>query len=256
MKVFRTMMVLAFCVINVAANNLDLGKTAYTLIYFYSSTCIYCQAFDSDFENLVLLFNESVNLQIIKVKPNNQLSKSFNVNQYPTISLYELATQKIVKYRGNRDLPSLIDFLQEHTKESPNYNFAGKLTILNNENYHNYLEKRLVVFTADYLPEWNNYQLPTHFIHEIKDVNMGIVDLQDNVGEILANYQLSQFPVMVYFENDKNFKKGVVDVLDREKVIKFIDSISNPLDWIYDYTYTPVDYEDDSDYDYSSHDEL
>lgn len=250
----------------------DLSKTKYSLIYFYSDTCQYCKIFDSDFQAISSLYNKDDDddkndendqtLQIIKVNAvkNKRLSKLFSVNKYPTISLLEFESKKIIPYTKDRNLQNLIEFLQENTGQLPNYSkFDCNLIKLNNLNYEIHLNNSFIVFIANFLPDWQDYELPTHFIHKFDKVK--IVDLQDNVNEILSYYQFNQFPLVTYFKLKNNFKHQHVTELDEQVLQDFITNVNDPDNWVENYTYseleqTQSDYLDDEEDDYIHHIEL
>lgn len=192
-------------------------QAQYSLIYFYENHCQYCAHFNPTFELAsTLLNNVSIvgDIQLVRAngKVNQRLNLLFSVQHYPTLKLLDYKTMKITTYNEReRELDTIIDFLETNTnrKVYPNYdNLQSSITVLGSEVID--LSNSVVVFTMGFLPEWTNYKLPSHFYQELarrnKHIKFVLVDLgQFDVNSLVKEYQISNFPSMMYFSS-KGFK--------------------------------------------------
>lgn len=222
-----------------------LEKTTYSLIYFYSDSCKYCQIFNPIFENLCALYNnndsESTNFQILKTNAriNKKLSKLFAIRHYPTLKLLHYPSKEILEYEGKRDLHSLIDYIESKTTLKPNYeNFESE--VKNIDDLQELLQggrDKVVIFIMSYFADWQDYHYPAHYIQRIASSHDAIEfyvyhgdDLHNS--EILPQFSVSHFPSLVYIRNGKfkalnteppAYQKN--EKFDGNKIETFIESI-------------------------------
>ncbi|RLV96211.1 Protein disulfide-isomerase erp38 [Spathaspora sp. JA1] len=203
----------------------NLERSEFSLIYFYSDSCKYCVKFNPVFENLSVLFNNLTNsstFQILKTnaRKNKRLSELFKIQHYPTIKLLEYKTKQIFTYEGNRDLTTLLEYLEAKVNVQPNYdNYVSPIkSITNQAEFNEFVSKKnkknkLVIFTGGYIREWKDYEYPAHFYQQLaqsptfsKNNEFAIVDIEKlSDSEILSKYEVNTFPSMIYF-NGKNNK--------------------------------------------------
>ncbi|CAD1811598.1 Thioredoxin family protein [Candida parapsilosis] len=222
-----------------------LERATYSLIYFYSDSCKYCQLFNPVFENLCTLYNsdsETTKFQILKTnaRVNKKLGKLFTIQHYPTLKLLHYPSKQMLEYEGGRDLHSLIDYIDLKTTVKPNYdNFQSKVKYVND--LQDLLEggdkDKVVIFLMSHLVDWKDCHFPAHYIqriaHSHKDIDFYVYHGDDsNSSELLPQFGVSHFPSMVYIRNGK-FKSLNTEQLayqtnekfDGDKIVAFIESI-------------------------------
>ncbi|RCK58920.1 Protein disulfide-isomerase erp38 [Candida viswanathii] len=211
-----------------------LEQSEHSFIYFYSDSCKYCRKFDPTFENLSVLYNNNKNrskFQILKTnaRSNQRLSELFKVTKYPTLKLLDYKTKRIIDYEENRDLQSLIGYLDRALNIHPDF-----------ENFHSKVEytkalgddasERLVFFMAGYLPGWEDYKYPAHYTHQLAldygDIKVVVVNVEElNDYEVLSKYGVSRFPTVVYMKDGK--LKSYTSSENEMKVAKIREFIEN-----------------------------
>lgn len=85
-------------------------------VMFYAPWCGHCQRLGSTWEQLAELSNEADNnVKIAKVDctTDNALCTEHDVTGYPTLKFFKAGESKGTKFRGTRDLPSLLSFINE-----------------------------------------------------------------------------------------------------------------------------------------------
>ncbi|EGW35442.1 uncharacterized protein SPAPADRAFT_53704 [Spathaspora passalidarum NRRL Y-27907] len=233
-----------------------LERSEFSFIYFYSDTCKYCAKFNPVFDNLSVLFNNISKpdaFQVIKTnaRKNKRLSELFKVQHYPTLKLLEYKTKEIFTYDANRDLTTLIEFLEAKANVKPNYdNFVSPIkTITNSTEFDKFVQtknkkNKLVVFTGGYIPEWRDWEYPAHFYQETaqssyaRTTDFALVDIEKFTdSDIFARYEINTFPSMMYF----NVKNGqfqtyhttshqIKPKLDDKEIVSFITG-QDKLPW-------------------------
>ncbi|KAI5955340.1 hypothetical protein KGF54_001901 [Candida jiufengensis] len=224
-----------------------LEKSVFSLIYFYSDSCKFCQQFDPIFENLSVLYNHnsksSSRFQILKTnaRSNKKLSQLFKIQHYPSIKLLDYSTKKIESFEYNRELQTLITYIEHHVSIQPNFdNFESKLQKFND--LSTTLIKandQLIIFTTSFLSDWKDIQYPAHFIQNLAliyphlDITVIYSDeLEDS--SILQYFDVSNFPSAVYSRNgsfqtlntnSQNYMKN--NELNEAQLKKFIDTIND-----------------------------
>ncbi|XP_076239599.1 thioredoxin domain-containing protein pretaporter [Calliopsis andreniformis] len=85
-------------------------------IMFYAPWCGHCQRLEPTWEQLADLSNEEDNnIKIAKVDctTDSSLCSEHDVTGYPTLKFFKAGETKGIKFRGTRDLPSLLSFLND-----------------------------------------------------------------------------------------------------------------------------------------------
>lgn len=236
---------------NDSAIQLTLEKTTYSLIYFYSDSCQYCQLFNPVFENLCALYNtngteEATEFQILKTnaRVNNKLSMLFGIRHYPTLKLLHYPSKEILDYEEGRDLHSLIDYIESKTLLKPKYeNFQSEVkNIYDPKELLQGDRDKVVIFIMSYMAEWKDYHYPAHDIQRIayshQDIDFYVYHGDDlEHSELLPQFGISNFPSLVYiregkfksFNTDSAYQSNVN--FDGSKIENFIDSIDLDKSW-------------------------
>ncbi|XP_003700431.1 thioredoxin domain-containing protein pretaporter [Megachile rotundata] len=85
-------------------------------VMFYAPWCGHCQRLEPTWEQLAEISNEEDNnIRIAKVDctTDSSLCAEHDVTGYPTLKFFKVGETKGTKFRGTRDLPSLISFLND-----------------------------------------------------------------------------------------------------------------------------------------------
>lgn len=216
-----------------------LEQSEHSFIYFYSDSCKYCRKFDPTFENLSVLFNNNKDrskFQILKTnaRSNKRLSELFKISKYPTLKLLEYKTKRIIDYEDNRDLQSLIGYIDRTLNIHPSFeHFHTQVKYAENlEAIDNNPSEQLIFFMANYLPGWEDYKYPAHYIHQFaldyEGISIIVVDVEELSNyDILSKYRVSHFPTVVYIK-DGNFKSYSTKENEMKvtKIREFIENIN------------------------------
>jgi len=90
------------------------GKNA--MLEFYAPWCGHCQAFKSTYNDLGSRFaNTDIVIGAMDATTHNP-PKSYDVRGYPTL-VFKTASGTIMSYDGNRDVSSMAEYINEHTKK-------------------------------------------------------------------------------------------------------------------------------------------
>lgn len=87
------------------------------LVMFYAPWCGHCQRLEPIWEQLAKMsYNEDSNVKIAKVDctTDGSLCAEHDVTGYPTLKFFKAGEAKGIKFKGTRDLISLISFLTDH----------------------------------------------------------------------------------------------------------------------------------------------
>ncbi|KAG7666056.1 uncharacterized protein J8A68_000486 [[Candida] subhashii] len=232
-----------------------LEKADFSFIYFYSDNCQYCHKFNPTFENLSVLYNNLTNddnehkrFQVLKVdaRRNPRLRELFKINSFPTLKLLQYETKEIFTYEYGRDLNTLMEYFRQNVHVEPNNaNYKSKVSVFQNSTISDFIKNnkndRLIVFTMSYISDWEDYNYPVHFYQQLassnKDVEFAICDMElsTDVTDIIADYEISNYPSMIYFDKKGRFKLFhtnsqnhiVNDVLNLSHIEQFINNINN-----------------------------
>ncbi|KOX78633.1 Thioredoxin domain-containing protein 5 [Melipona quadrifasciata] len=84
-------------------------------IMFYAPWCGHCQRLEPTWEQLAKMSKMEDNIKIAKVDctTDSSLCTEHDVTGYPTLKFFKAGEIKGTKFRGTRDLPSLISFLSD-----------------------------------------------------------------------------------------------------------------------------------------------
>lgn len=87
------------------------------LVMFYAPWCGHCQRLEPIWEQIAKMsYNEDSNVKIAKVDctTDSSLCAEHDVTGYPTLKFFKAGEVKGIKFKGTRDLISLISFLTDH----------------------------------------------------------------------------------------------------------------------------------------------
>ncbi|XP_043489531.1 thioredoxin domain-containing protein 5 homolog [Polistes fuscatus] len=93
---------------------LDEIKKKNSFVMFYAPWCGHCQRLGPTWTQLAEMFNEEDrNIKIAKVDCtiDSTLCSEHDVTGYPTLKFFKAGESKGIKFRGTRDLPSLLTFI-------------------------------------------------------------------------------------------------------------------------------------------------
>lgn len=188
----------------------EIVSKPYSLLYFHTHDCQYCNAFDPDFEYIASLYNGNDNLQIAKINGREQtnLSKMFGVTSFPTVKLYDATTKKVISFTGERLIGALQDFLEENSDALPNKDkIRMNIDVVQTaEEIDNATGPVLVVFASKISDDWKKYYYPNHFYQRLArdfpDVKFKIVFFEEDRADLMQKYHVSNIPSLVYVDGD------------------------------------------------------
>ncbi|VDN81419.1 unnamed protein product [Brugia pahangi] len=95
-------------------------ETKDVLMEFYAPWCGLCKAFESKYKELAVKLKSESNLLLVKIDATaNDIPKNYDVSGFPTIYFAPAGKKKEpIKYKGNRDLDDLINFMKKHASIS------------------------------------------------------------------------------------------------------------------------------------------
>lgn len=211
----------------------------YSLLYFYSHDCKYCNAFDPDFEYVASLYGGNDNLQIVKVngREQRQLANTFGVKSFPSLRFYDTALKSVVSFNGQRLVAALQDFIEDNSDALPD---KEKLTmsidvVKTAEEVENANGPVLVAFASKMSDDWKKYYYPNHFYQqlarEFPHVRCKIVFFEHDPAELMQKYHVSNIPSLVYVDGDKikvyntfSTNQMVNFAIPEERLREFIES--------------------------------
>lgn len=196
----------------------EILNSPYTLLYFYTPDCKYCNNFNPDFVYLHDLYQHNNELTFAKVdaRDNGQLTDLFGVNSYPTIKLYDTFSKKVAHFQEKRTLENLERFITEFSSALPDRSNvqlqSHTLTSLAELDSLILQEERIVLaFVSKLSPGWLKYYYPSHFFQELAnndtETAFALVFADETGSDILQRYQVSNFPslMMISSEGIKTF---------------------------------------------------
>lgn len=194
-------------IIEVSSIN-EILESRYTLLYFYTPGCVYCNGFDPDFVYLNGIYDHNDDLTFAKINghKNNQLADLFGVTSFPTIKLYDAHQKKIAHFRETRTLSNLAQFIAEFSSAAPNDGTIDlPFEILSSVNQLDQLLPKqnnvLIAIVSKSSPEWRNYYYPSHFFLQVAqlhpNITFSVVFADETGGDILERYQVSNFPSLI-----------------------------------------------------------
>ncbi|ODV80615.1 uncharacterized protein CANTADRAFT_34556, partial [Suhomyces tanzawaensis NRRL Y-17324] len=208
-----------------------LERADYSLIFFYSETCQYCQIFNPTFDYVSVLFNTpdasswekplstKLPFQVLKTNGNSEsrLTQLFLVASFPTLKLLNYNTMEIISYNYNdRELATVMGFIADNVPQAvPNYdNFRSPVVDFSSTTAEGILAQpaTLIVFITSYLKDWKEYQYPTHFFQQLaagdkfSGVKFGVVDVSESTSDIVTSFRVSTYPSLMYVGENGSFK--------------------------------------------------
>ncbi|EJW78649.1 Pdia4 protein, partial [Wuchereria bancrofti] len=95
-------------------------ETKDVLMEFYAPWCGHCKAFESKYNELAVKLKSESNLLLVKIDATaNDIPKNYDVSGFPTIYFAPAGKKKEpIKYKGNRDLGDLTNFMKKHASAS------------------------------------------------------------------------------------------------------------------------------------------
>lgn len=112
------------------------NEAPFTLVYFYSSGCKFCQEFTPKFEKLAKsqpLLNLSLAFAKIDSPTYQNFTYSFKVYSYPTIALFTKGVSLPVFYRKERELQPITDFVLKTVRSFESAKVAEQVAKLTTE---------------------------------------------------------------------------------------------------------------------------
>lgn len=112
------------------------NEAPFTLVYFYSSGCKFCQEFTPKFEKLAKsppLLNLSLAFAKIDSPTYQNFTYAFKVYSYPTIALFTKGVALPVFYRKEREVQPITDFVLKNVRSFESEKVAEQLAKLTPE---------------------------------------------------------------------------------------------------------------------------
>lgn len=216
-------LIVQFAVLNAAVLDLNdqnrnqiISNSQYSLIYFFKDNCKACNQFKPTFEQLSQYYDNSASFQILQCDSgvNRNTKRVFQISSFPSVILYNPHSKKVLKFTETKNLINLINFINDNT-DAINDEIDSKVQNIEmiSENMVENLQNSLIVLTMSHLPEWEEYEFPSHeyqqLAYQYPNIKFHIifVDLVDNINEFLSHYKISNFPSVVYLDGKSNHHK-------------------------------------------------
>ncbi|XP_076619033.1 thioredoxin domain-containing protein pretaporter [Colletes latitarsis] len=191
-------------------------------IMFYAPWCGHCQRLEPTWEQLAEMTNKEDNIKIAKVDctTDNSLCSVHDVTGYPTLKFFKAGETEGTKFRGTRDLPSLISFLNDQAginigsadvAPSPPEAVNGLLELTENTfDKHVSTGYHFVKFYAPscghcqkLAPAWEEL---ANSLRNNNDVSISRVDCTQHRG-VCAQYAIKGYPTLLWIEDGKKVDK-------------------------------------------------
>lgn len=218
----------------------EIVESPYTLLYFYAPDCKFCNEFEPDFTYLEGLYEDNDDLRFAKVngRKQKQLIDLFGISLFPTLKIYDTNSKTIAHFQQRRTLENLEDFIARYTSATPNEGaFQSNIKILSSlsdlDDYTTDNNEVVIAFISRRSPEWLRHYYPNHFYQQLatqyKDTAFAMVFADEEGMEILAKYQVSNFPSLMAITRNSirtfnTFSTNVMsnNDLDEGKVKQFL----------------------------------
>eukprot|EP00604_Paraphysomonas_vestita_P002537 CAMPEP_0174818770 /NCGR_PEP_ID=MMETSP1107-20130205/1627_1 /TAXON_ID=36770 /ORGANISM="Paraphysomonas vestita, Strain GFlagA" /LENGTH=312 /DNA_ID=CAMNT_0016031107 /DNA_START=182 /DNA_END=1121 /DNA_ORIENTATION=+ len=116
-----------------------LDPTKTVLVEFYAPWCGHCKSLAPKYEQLAKVFagEKDVVIANVDATENGELATRFGISGYPTLKLFQGGSSEPIDYQGAREVPNLVEFVNEHagTYRLPNGELsaeAGSIEVLDN----------------------------------------------------------------------------------------------------------------------------
>ncbi|XP_076686826.1 thioredoxin domain-containing protein pretaporter [Andrena cerasifolii] len=192
-------------------------------VMFYAPWCGHCQRLEPTWEQLAELSNEEDNnIKVAKVDctTDSSLCTEHDVTGYPTLKFFKAGESKGTKFRGTRDLPSLLSFLNdqlgtnlgsEDVVPSPPEAVNGLLELTEDTfDKHVSAGYHFVKFYAPWCghcqklaPTWDEL---ANSLRNSKDVSISKVDCTQHRG-VCGQFDIKGYPTLLWIEDGKKVDK-------------------------------------------------
>lgn len=207
--------------------NQILSNSHHSLIFFTKDNCPRCIQFKPIYDQLSDYYDNSQDFQILQCDSshNRRTKRVFGVSSFPTVMLYDSHSKMNLKFDQTKNLINLINFVNDHT-DAINHEIESKVNMIELMTDMDFTSdsvgggNNIIVLSLSYLPEWEEYEFPTHEYQQLSykypDIKFHLVfvDLVDDINPLLSRYKISNFPSVVYFDGKS----------DRFKVYKTLSS--------------------------------
>lgn len=221
-----------------------LAQRNYLLVYFYSTSCRYCEQFNPNFNYLSALYRDDPRVQLVKANAhrNRELRTRFGITQYPSLRLYNAQSGDVVAFLQMRTIEAITGFLKYHTSATANFdNVQSALTRLTDDTAGDFLATargKVIVFITNYTEQWEAAHYPLHFFQTFPqrypqyDFGIAYVDKSDTLA-LQRRFRISNAPSLLLLEPEtgrlKTFHTNsqnhlANDRLTSEQCADFIDT--------------------------------
>lgn len=194
-------------------------------VMFYAPWCGHCQRLEPTWEQLAEISNEQDNnVQIVKVDCtiDSSLCTEHDVTGYPTLKFFKAGESKGTKFKGTRDLPSLISFVVEqintpfgdaHEAPSPPDAVNGLLE-LTEDTFDKHISSgyHFVKFYAPWCghcqklaPTWEEL---AKSLRNSNHVSISKVDCTQH-RSVCSQFDIKGYPTLLWIEDGKKVDKYV-----------------------------------------------
>lgn len=192
-------------------------------VMFYAPWCGHCQRLEPTWEQLAEISNaEESNIKIAKVDctTDSAVCTEHEVTGYPTLKFFKAGENTGTKYKGTRDLPSLVSFLDVHLgSESTEGDVAPSppeavngLTELTEDSFDKHVSTghHFVKFCAPWSgrcqkchPIWNEL---ANSLRNDDSVSISNVDCTQHRGTC-GQFDMQGYPTLLWIEDGKKIDK-------------------------------------------------
>ena len=189
-----------------------LEQRNYLFVYFYSTSCRYCEQFNPDFNYLSALYRDDPQVQLVKANAhrNRELRTLFGIEQYPSLRFYNAQSGNVVAFLQMRTIEAITGFLKYHTGATANFaNVQSAITRLTDDTASHFLATstrgKIIVFITNYTEQWEAAHYPLHFYQAFPqrypqyDFAIAYVDKTDTLS-LQRRFRISNTPSLLMVE--------------------------------------------------------
>lgn len=205
-------------------------ESKYTLMNFYSTSCVHCNALGPQYSIVADLFKDNKHIQIaqIEAKINRKTRMKEKIVGFPCIRLYGPDGTHIASFVGERLADDMATWITQNIGAKPIYpsktvelvNDSSKVLELMNDP-----SRKLMVFFAPWLDDWK--QKITQFERsswgykdEMKFYEIDVTSEENS--EAMSFLKITKYPTLVYFNGGK-IRTATERDLNEKKIRWFID---------------------------------